>query len=47
MKQKLITCRGCKKEFNIFVNKRIKSFTLLSGLPNCNHHKKQPKGKDK
>ena len=39
MKTKVISCRECKKDFTVYINKDFNLMTSVRGLANCNHHK--------
>ena len=41
MKNDIIYCRECKKDFTVIVNKKFKLVDKFKGLPNCKHHKKE------
>lgn len=41
MKTEKLTCRECKKDFIVMINKKFKFINKFHGLPNCKHHKKE------
>ena len=41
MKNEILNCRECKKDFTVIINKKFKFIDKFKGLPNCNHHAKE------